>query len=111
MAVRKLKDRSDPELRTIALGVYAGKIITNAQANEQRWRHVLTRPPLIVEYQRLSGTEQAKVKRLISEIEAWEKGAKVVRPVHHALVQMSDNRPNVERRRADYPRTPGSSGG
>ena len=85
MALRKLKDRSDHELRTIAIGVFVGRVITNMQANEQRWRqYALTRPPLVVEYQRLSGNEQAKVKRLISEIEAWKKGAKMVRTVDHA---------------------------
>lgn len=80
MAVRRVKDRSDQELRTIAVGVFVGRIITNMQANERQWRqYVLTRPPLVVEYQRLSGTEQAKVKKYASDIEAWEKGAKMVR--------------------------------
>jgi hypothetical protein len=56
--VGKAKDRSGQELRTIAIGVHVGRIITNAQADENQWRqYALTRPPLIVEFKRLSGTD------------------------------------------------------
>jgi hypothetical protein len=76
----KAKDRCDQELRTIAIGVHVGRIITNAQTDENEWRqYALTRPPLIVEFKRLSGTDLAKLRRLAKEIEAWERGAKMVR--------------------------------
>jgi hypothetical protein len=71
-------------LRTIAIGVHVGRIITNAQADEGQWRqYVLARPPLIVEFKRLSGAELAKLKKFPKEIEAWEKGARMVRPADH----------------------------
>lgn len=80
MKRKRRKDRSDQELRTIALGVHAGRIITNAQAEESEWRqYVLTQPPLIVEFKRLSGTDLAKLRRLTKELEAWEQGARMVR--------------------------------
>jgi hypothetical protein len=61
-----------------AIGVHVGRIITNTQADESQWRqYVLTRPPLIVEFKRLSGTELAKLRRLTKELEAWEQGASV----------------------------------
>jgi hypothetical protein len=75
--VGKAKNRSDQELRAIAIGVHAGRIITNGQCSERQWRqYALTRPPLVVEYQRLSGADLAKLKRFTEEIEAWEKGAR-----------------------------------
>jgi hypothetical protein len=75
--VGKGKNRSDQELRAIAIGVQVGRIITNAQADENQWRqYALTRPPLVVEFKRLSGAELAKLKRFTEEIEAWEKGAR-----------------------------------
>jgi hypothetical protein len=80
MRAGKAKDRSDQELRTIAIGVHMGRIITNAQADENQWRqYVLTRPPLIVEFRRLSVTDLAKLKTFIADIRAWEKGASMVR--------------------------------
>lgn len=73
------KGRSDEELRSIALGVHQGRIITNAQTNEQRWRlYALTRPPLVIEFRQLTGTDLAKLKKFTKEIEAWEKGARMV---------------------------------
>jgi hypothetical protein len=82
--VGKAKDRGDQELRTIAIGVYMGRIITNAQADENQWRqYALNRPPLIVEFKRLSGTDLAKLRKLIEDIRAWERGAKMVRPADH----------------------------
>jgi hypothetical protein len=57
-----------------------GRIITNAQADENQWRqYALTRPPLVVEFKRLSRTDLAKLRRFSQEIEAWEKGAKMMR--------------------------------
>ena len=35
MRVRRAKRRSDHELRTIAIGVHVGRIITNAQCAEK----------------------------------------------------------------------------
>jgi hypothetical protein len=73
----KAKDRSDQELRTIAIGVHVGRIVTNAQAAENQWRqYAVTRPPLIVEFLRLNRADLAKVKKFTKEIEAWEKGAR-----------------------------------
>lgn len=73
------KDRSDQELRSIALGVHEGRIITNAQTGEHRWRlYVLTRPPLVVEFKQLTSAETAKLRKFTEEIEAWEKGARPV---------------------------------
>jgi hypothetical protein len=50
------------------------------RADETQWRqYAISRPPLIVEFMRLSRVELAKVKRFTGEIEAWERGAKMVR--------------------------------
>jgi hypothetical protein len=79
--VDKVKDRSDQELRTIAIGVYVGRIITNAQADESQWRqYAVTRPPIIVEFMRLNRADLAKLSKFTKEIEAWERGAKMGRP-------------------------------
>lgn len=72
---KRARSRSDQELRTIALGVHEGRIITNAQADESQWRqYALTRPPLVVEFKRLTGTDVAQLKKFTKEIAAWEKG-------------------------------------
>jgi hypothetical protein len=53
--VVKPRKRSDQELRTVAIGVHVGRIITNVQADENQWRqYALTQPPLIVEFKWLT---------------------------------------------------------
>ena len=76
----RVKDRSDQELRTIAIGVYVGRIITNAQTDEHQWRqYVLTRPPLIVEFKQLAGADLAKLRKVIEDICALEKRTRMGR--------------------------------
>jgi hypothetical protein len=74
---RRAKSRSDQELRTIALAVHVGRIITNVQVQEHQWRlHALRQPPLDIEFVKLTRGDMAKLKKLSEEIEAWEKGAR-----------------------------------
>ncbi len=69
--------RSDQELRAIALRVHAGVIVTNAEVQEHRWSlYALSRPPLQIEFQRLTRADVAKLKKFTKEIAAWETGAR-----------------------------------
>jgi hypothetical protein len=76
-AYRRAKSRSDHELRTIALAAHEGRIVTNVQAQEHHWRlYPLRRPPLNIEFIKLTRTDMDKLKKFSAEIEAWEKGAR-----------------------------------
>lgn len=75
----RARARSDQELRSIALGVHEGRIITNAQTQEHQWRqYALRQPRLNIEFMKLTLVDVAKLRKFSEEIEAWEKG--VLRP-------------------------------
>ena len=73
---KSAKDRSDQELRAIALGVHEGRIITNAQTKQGQWRLYATQRPLITEFVKLTSAETAKLRKFTEEIEAWQKGGR-----------------------------------
>jgi hypothetical protein len=76
---RRAKSRSDHELRTIALAVHVGRIITNVQVQEHQWRlYALRQPPLNIEFMKLTRTDMAKLRRFSKEIQAWEKAHDVL---------------------------------
>ncbi len=77
---KSAKDRSNQELRAIALGVHEGRIITNVQAQEHRWRLYATQRPLIIEFVKLTSAEMAKLKKFSEQIEAWKKGGRKLPP-------------------------------
>jgi hypothetical protein len=71
------RNRSDHEMRTIALGVHEGRIITNAEVEEHRWLpYALSRPPLQIEFRGLTRADVKKLRKFIEEILAWEKGVR-----------------------------------
>jgi hypothetical protein len=74
---RRAKSRSDHELRTLALAVHVGRIVTNVQVQEHQWQlYALRQPPLNIEFVKLTRTDMAKLKRFSKEIKVWEKGAR-----------------------------------
>lgn len=76
-AYRRAKGRSDHELRTIALAVHVGRVITNVQVQEHQWQlYAFRKPPLNIEFVKVTRADMAKLKRFSKEIKGWEKGAR-----------------------------------
>jgi len=91
---KSAKSPSDHELRTIALGVHEGRIITNAEVGEHRWSlYALSRPLLQIEFRRLTRADVAKLTKFSEEIQACkkkrEKVAKSSRKFTSALEELS----------------------
>jgi hypothetical protein len=65
--------RSDHKLRTIALGVHEGRIVTNAQVQEHHWRLYALRA--LAQYRVHEGHQAryGQAKKFSEEIKAWEK--------------------------------------
>ena len=62
-------------MRTIALGVHEGRIVTNAQAHEKQWRlYAVGRPPLNIEFIQLTKADMTKLRKFSEQITAWKEG-------------------------------------